>query len=165
MTVQNAKSELLSRINEYAEKFSALGLITETRVYYTDKSLREHEQLCRGIETLWCELSVRCENIESEDALLYSFFRDIERDGETVKEADIQADSETAEALDELYGALSSADEPIARFMEEYERTCAEFNAQMEAFEKKLQKIRRLSYIATGIVVLMIAVIFILSLF
>lgn len=164
MTLENTKKQLLPILNEYAEKFTALDFVAKTRIYYTDKCLNEYDEFSPKCETVWFELSVRCENMEEGDALFYSFFRDVEKGGVNLKESDSDADEETINALEELYSSVSNSDNPTLQFMTEYERSLAEFREHMEIFEKKLKKIKYLSYAAIGIIAIILVTVFIGSL-
>jgi hypothetical protein len=164
MTVSTAKAEMLQKMTEYAERFSDLGFITSVRSYFTDKALEESEMQKRGSETLWCELSVRAEGGE-DDAIVFDLFRDLTKSGDEVITDAANSDSETFAAIEELYTTLSDADEPVARFNEEYSRISEQFGAEMKEFEKKLKRLKILSLAAVAIVLISIGAVLIASLF
>ena len=164
MTVENKRAEMLEVMNGYAEKFAGLGFSTAVRAYYTNKSLEEHTEPRRGDETLWCELLIKCEGMDAGDGLVFDLFADIARDGVNVKDADNEAEASVKETLDTLYAELVEAPDPNARFMEEYQRAQAEFDAEMAVFERKFKRLRYLSLGAAAIVVICIVIIFISSL-
>ena len=164
MTIENAKAEMLEKLSAHAEKFNALGFIASVRTYYTDKALAEHEELRRGSETLWCELIIRCEGMGEDDGLIYDLYADIAKDGENIKETQEDSAGIIESALTELYGVLSESDDPKARFMEEYERATAEFNAEIKEFNRKLRRMKFVAYGAAAVAVIAIATVFITSL-
>ena len=163
MTIENAKAEMLASLTAHAEKFSSLGFITSVRSYYTDKSLEEHEELCRGAETLWCELSVRCEGMDEDDGLVYDLYADLERDGVNIKENE-ENEGVIETALTDLYNALAEAPDPTERFMEEYRKATEEFDAEMAEFERKLKRMKYISYGAAAVAIVAIVIIFLVTL-
>ncbi len=164
MTLENAIAEMSARMQANAERFASLGFLTDVRVYYTNKSLEEYECKNKGCNTVWCELKISTPDLEKNDGLIYELYADIDKNGTDIKSTEAVNKSEIETALDELYSAVSEADDPKQVFLCEYERVSAEFDEKMREFEKRISKLRYLSAAAVGIVVISLIIVLIASL-
>ena len=139
-------------MTSYAERFEALGLRASVRIYFSDKMLSEYDEVKKGCTTMWCELKLSTPEME-EDGLLYELFADLDKSTTQIKDGEPTNESEIEKALDELYEALRNDEDPISKFAEEYERVNREFDEKMSEFEKKMRRLKIISYIAMGVVV------------
>lgn len=164
MTIENAINEMTARMTAHSERFAALGFLTQVRVYYTDKSLEEYENMKKGCTTVWCELKISTPEMNEDDGLIYELYSDIDKNGTDIKNIEDGEKSEIEEALNELYAAVSDSDNPKEAFLSEYERASAEFDEKMKEFEKRITKLRYLSLAACGIVAISLIAVLIASL-
>ena len=164
MNIENARSEMIERMQVHAEKFDKLGFNATVRTYFTDKSLAEYDEFRRGCVTLWCELKISTPEMQDTDGIIYELYADIDKNGSDIKDAEPKNESEVEVALTELYTSLCESDDPKKTFLSEYARISKEFEERMLEFEKKITKLRYISLAAVGVVILCAAIFFISSL-
>ena len=165
MDIETAKVQMTEKMHSHAKKFISLGFRADVRVYFTDKSLFEHEELHSGCDTLWCELKISSPDMQEGHGLIYELYADIDKNGTDIKTYKAKNTGEIDSALEELYLSLSESDNPIQLFTQKYEEAVIDFDEQMRLFDLRMKRIKYISFGAFSVVLLISLIIFILSLF
>ena len=152
MTVQEAYSKIEAVLEEYAAPIRELGLDVKTRIFYTDKNLRETPEFTQKCIILFGDIAIGMPGMEREDYCNYSVCTEIKTAEVNEEELDagLATLSNELSAFTESLSGATSAETVIretARAQEQdAERAAAEFT-------KEMKKIRLKMILALGVII------------
>ena len=159
MIIITAKEIISKKLIETAEALKEKGLITKSRVYFTDARFIESAEITENSRLIFGELTVSAEGLEEDEAAIFVICAELAA-GEVADEALEASIKEFEGEIAELYAELDTAPskkDAIARINEKQE---SEADAAAKEMMEELRIAKKKLFFGIGaIVVIIIAIV------
>lgn len=160
MTVQEAYTKINEVLEEYSTPIRELGLDVKTRVFYTDKNLRETPEFNQKCIIIFGDIAIGTPDMEREDYCNFSICSEIKT--VIVNDEDMENGLKTLrEELDAFKEKLSGATSVAAVIKETARIQEEEAEKAAAEFTKEMKKIRLKMILGLGIIIAIMLVVII----
>lgn len=160
MTVQEAYSKIEAVLEEYAAPIRERGLEVNTRIFYTDKNLRETPEFNQKCIIIFGDIAIGLPNMEREDYCNYSVCSEIKT--AVVNEDELDGGlGELREELDAFLAKLEGATSVETVIKEAARIQEQEAEAAAEEFTREMKKVRLKMMLGLGVIIVIMLVIII----